>query len=143
VEAREAFRDAQPDFDTTTLVFIDEAGVNAGVNRLYGWSLAGTQAVIEAKTRGRRLNVVAAIALDGSRAMMQYEGGMNEQLFLTFIGQHLGPSLNTGDVVVLDGLNIHKMVSVREAIESFGGWLPLHRARYSSSELMWQEGPAS
>lgn len=110
------------------------------MNRLYGWSLAGTQAVIQAKGRGKRLNVVAAIALEGSRAMMQYEGAMNEEQFLTFIEDHLGPSLHVGDVVVLDGLNIHKMASVREAIESFGGSvliLPAYSPELNPIEHAW------
>lgn len=138
--ARESFRGAQPDLDTAKLVFVDEAGVHIGMNRLYGWSPAGTQAVIQAKSRGKRLNVVAAIALDGSRAMMQYEGAMNAERFLMFIADYLGPSLYLGDVVILDGLNIHKMDTVREAIESFGGSvliLPAYSPELNPIEHAW------
>jgi transposase len=140
VANREHFRAEQWTLDTPKLVFIDESGVHIGMNRQYGWSPAGTQAVIEAKTRGKRLNVVAAIAVDGSRAMMQYEGAMNEERFLEFISEHLASSLNTGDIVVMDGLTIHKMASVREAIESLGCSvliLPAYSPEFNPIEHTW------
>ncbi|MFT4626933.1 MAG: transposase [Myxococcota bacterium] len=138
--AREAFIDGQGALDAAKLVFVDESGVITGMNRLYGWAPSGATPMITRSTRGKRLNIVGAIAHDGPRRMMTYEGSMNEARFLAYISAHLGPSLKKGDVVVLDGFSVHKMKSVAVAIATYGASvliLPPYSPELNPIEHTW------
>ena len=46
------------------------------------------------------------------------DGPMNGNAFLAYVEQILAPSLQPGDIVVLDNLSAHKVPRVREAIEA-------------------------
>lgn len=48
---------------------------------------------------------------------------MNGNVFLAYVAQVLSPTLQTGDVVVMDNLPAHKAAGVREAIERAGAKL--------------------
>ena len=126
--------------DAARLIFIDEAGFIVGMNRLYGWAPIGEQAVIRAQTRGRRLSVVGAMALDGPRAMMSYAGTLDTVRMLEFVADHLGPTIKAGDIVVMDGLSVHKTAEVRAAIESHGASvliLPPYSPDLNPIEHLW------
>ena len=51
------------------------------------------------------------------------DGPMNGNTFLAYVEQILVPSLNPGDIVVLDNLGAHKVPGVCEAIEAAGATL--------------------
>lgn len=123
-----------------SLVFVDEFGVQPGMNRLYGWSACGRPPVITRQVRARRLNAVGAMSSDGPRAFMSYTGSMDETRMLEFVRDHLGPTLKQGDMVVLDGLRVHTMDSVQQAIESFGATvlvLPPYSPELNPIEMVW------
>ncbi|HEY5234266.1 MAG TPA: transposase [Verrucomicrobiae bacterium] len=48
---------------------------------------------------------------------------MDGELFLAWVRQGLGPTLQPGDLVIMDNLATHKAAGVREAIESVGARL--------------------
>lgn len=94
------------------------------------------------RNRGVVLTVVGAIALDGVRAMMAYEGGTSGEAFLRFAREALAPSLHPGDVVVLDNLGAHRAVGVREVIEDAGArilYLPPYHPELNPIELAWSK----
>ena len=66
---------------------------------------------------------VAALGAGGMTAPMVIDGAMNGDLFIAYVEQILVPSLQPGDVVVMDNLSAHKRARVREAIEQAGGML--------------------
>ncbi len=110
------------------------------MNRLYGWSPVGEQAIITRSTNGKRLSFVGAMAMDGTRALMTYEGTMKTPVMLEFTEKHLVPSLNVGDFVVMDGLNIHKNQEVRALIEKAGAKvviLPAYSPELNPIEHLW------
>ncbi len=122
------------------LVFVDETAARCCMNRLYGWALSGTTPVIKHNAHGKRISIVGAIAVDGLRAHMTYTGSMNGDRMVEFVNEHLGPSLQPGDIVVMDGLRVHRMVKVREAIESFGATsliLPPYSPELNPIEHAW------
>jgi transposase len=126
--------------DTNRLVFLDKSGVNRGMNRLYGWSPVGEQVIIIRSTRGKRLSFVGAMAVDGPRTLMTYAGTMNTAVMLEFTETHLAPTLRSGDVVVMDGRNIHKNQTVRELIEKAGARvviLPAYSPELNPIECLW------
>ena len=73
---------------------------------------------------------VCGLRHDGLVAPMVLDGAMNGAAFLAYVGQVLAPTLSPGDVVVLDNLPVHKVASVREAVEARGASL-LYLPAYS------------
>ncbi|NRP75242.1 hypothetical protein ILFOPFJJ_06165 [Ensifer psoraleae] len=64
-----------------------------------------------------------ALRLTGMTAPFVYDGAMNGNVFLAYVEQVLSPTLQIGDVVVMDNLPAHKAAGVREAIERAGAKL--------------------
>lgn len=126
--------------DTSRLIFIDETAAWCHMPMLYGWSKLGEQAVMMGKRRGKRLSMVGAIAVDGLRGHMVYEGTMTSPTMVEFVRTVLGPNLRDGDTLVLDGASPHKTAAVREAAESFGAKiliLPPYSPELNPIEHAW------
>lgn len=137
---RQTFVEEQPELPAAKLVFVDETATHCNMFRLYGWSPSGQQAVMKGSKHGKRLSMVGAIALDGSRGHMLYEGTLNGERMVEYVNEHLGPNLREGDIVVMDGLRVHKMDIVTEAIESFGARpliLPPYSPELNPIEHAW------
>lgn len=64
-----------------------------------------------------------ALRLTGMTAPFVYDGAMNGSVFLAYIEQVLLPTLQPGDIVVMDNLPAHKAAGVRDAIERVGARL--------------------
>lgn len=123
---RQAWRDLQPHLDPDKLVFIDETGASTKMARLYGRS-----------KRGRRCRApiphghwstttfTAGLRRTALTAPMTLDGPMNGAAFRAYVEQVLAPTLNAGDVVVMDNLPAHKGPAVRAAIEARGARLLL------------------
>src|SRR5204863_1122884 len=85
--------------------------------------------------RGRRLvayaphghwkttTFVVALRCEGPSAPMVLDGAMNGKAFLAYVQQILVPTLQVGDLVVMDNLSSHKAAGVRQAIEQTGARL--------------------
>jgi len=110
---------------------------------LYSRARVGERAVGKApRNHGTNLTVVGAIALDGVRCLMAYEGGTTKHAFLHFVRQALVPSLRRGDVVVMDNLSSHYCEGVREAIEGAGAtlmYLPPYSPELNPIEHTWSK----
>ena len=64
-----------------------------------------------------------ALRLGGMTAPFVYDGAMNGTVFLAYVEQVLVPTLEPGDIVVMDKLPENKPAGVREAIERAGATL--------------------
>lgn len=140
IEARAAFVQGQITLDPGKLVFLDEAGVDIAMSREYGWAPAGLTPVIERPARGRRISLIGAIALDGSRGLRRVEGYVTGDEFITFLREDLGPNLRPGDIVVMDGPSIHKVAGVAEALAERGAralYLPPYSPEFNPIEMAW------
>jgi transposase len=117
------------------------------MTRLYSRALVNRRAVGKApRNQGKNLTVVGAIALDGVRCLMAYEGGTTREAFLRFVNDALVPSLHRGDIVVMDNLGAHYSVGVREAIEAAGAtvfYLPPYSPELNPIEHTWSKLKAS
>lgn len=94
--------------------------------------------------KGKHINltVVGAIALDGVRAMMAYEGGTTREAFLRFVQDALVPSLRYGDVIVMDNLRAHYTDGVQQRIEAVGAtvlYLPPYSPELNPIEQAWSK----
>jgi transposase len=65
----------------------------------------------------------AGLRLTGLAAPFVLDGPMDGAAFLAYVRKVLAPSLNPGDIVILDNLSAHKVKGVREAIERAGAHL--------------------
>jgi transposase len=67
--------------------------------------------------------VVAGLRVDGLTATAVFDGPIDNPTFLAYVEQVLVPTLQPGDVVVLDNLAMHKQPEVHAAIERVGARL--------------------
>jgi transposase len=98
-------------------VFVDETGAATNMARRYG-----------RRRRGRRLRCgvphghykaitfVCGLRLRGVVAPKAYDRAMNAETFEAWLEHHLLPTLEEGDIIVLDNLNVHKSPRVAEIL---------------------------
>ena len=106
------------------LVFLDETGTTTKMTRLRGRALKGKRLRASApfghwKTEtfiaGLRHNELVAPFIIGQ--------AMNRRIFDAYIETQLAPTLEPGDVVILDNLAAHKSPAAEKAIRAKGAWM--------------------
>ncbi len=86
--------------------------------------------------------MLGALSLQGLTALMAVQGGTSKDVFLSFIEDHLAPTLHVGDVVVMDNLGAHHATGVRAAIEAVGAsvlYMPAYSPDLNPIELCWSK----
>ena len=107
--------------DPRRLVFVDEMGVHTSLAPLYGYSAKGERVRLSVpRNRGKNTTLLAAITLDGMGETMAVEGSTDQEVFDAYVEHVLAPTLEAGQVVILDNLSAHKPARVRELIECRG-----------------------
>ncbi len=137
--ARDRWRIGQPLRDARQYVFLDESGVTTDLLRRYGRSPRGTRLHDHTPcSHWQTHTVVATLRCDGLTAPAVFDGPIDNPTFLAYIEQVLVPTLQPGDVVVLDNLAVHKQAEVRHAIEQAGAqlrFLPPYSPDFNPIEL--------
>ena len=72
------------------------------------------------RNRGKNTTLIAALSLEGMGAALILEGSANTTAFEMYIEQLLAPTLQAGQIVIMDNLQAHKSARVRLAIEAKG-----------------------
>jgi transposase len=76
------------------------------------------------RNRGKNTTLIAAITLEGAMGeSMTIEGATDALAFEAYVEHFLAPSLEEGQVVVLDGLGAHRTEKVRELVAARGAQL--------------------
>lgn len=123
--------------------FIDESGVNIAITPLYGRAPRGQRVVGSVpQNYGSNLTMIGALSTGGLSAMMTVEGATDGDVFRAWTGQVLCPTLERGDIVVMDNLGAHKVSGIREAIEGRGAeliYLPPYSPDLSPIERCWSK----
>jgi len=121
IERRTAWSELQPDLDPAKLVFLDETGASTKMARLRGRSPRGARCRASVPHgHWKTTTLVAGLRLDGITAPGVIDGAMDGELFATYAEHFLAPTLNEGDIVILDNLPAHKVAGARAAIEAAG-----------------------
>jgi len=110
--------------DPTRLVFIDETWTKTNMAPLRGWAPRGQR--IKAKVphgRWQTMTFMAALRHDRITAPWFIEGPINGEAFLLYIEKVLVPTLQHGDIVIMDNLGSHRAHAVRRAIRAAGARL--------------------
>jgi transposase len=97
-------------------------GVHTSLAPLYGYSPRGERVRQKVpRNRGTNTTLLASMSLLGGMGeTMAVEGSTNREVFETYVEHALAPTLETGQVVILDNLSAHKPTRVRELIEERG-----------------------
>jgi transposase len=104
-------------------VFIDESGFHTSMTRLRARAPRGERAYGKIpRNRGKNQTLIAAITLQGGmgEAALAIEGSTDAELFEAYVEELLAPTLEAGQVVVLDKLGAHRTERVKELIEARG-----------------------
>ena len=95
--------------DPARLVFIDESGAKTNMTRPRGRAPRGERLHAAAPCgRWESTTMISSIRLDGSTACMTVGGATNTEIFQAYVAEILLPTLEDGDIVVMDNLSAHK-----------------------------------
>jgi transposase len=105
------------------LVFIDETAVTTKLTRLRGRSLRGERLPGDAPF-GHWIaqTFIAGLRCDCLTAPWILDGAMDRTAFDTYVETQLAPTLQPGDVVILDNLPVHKSARAAEILKAKGAW---------------------
>jgi len=122
--ARLAWSEAQPAMDLEKLVFIDETWTSTNLTRCYGRAPKGQRCIASAPLGDwQTTTFVAGLRHHQLTAPMVSDGPMDGEMFLAWVLQFLCPTLQPGDIVILDNLSSHKVAGVKEAVAAVGATL--------------------
>jgi transposase len=92
--------------------------------------------------RWQTTTMISSIRLDGSTACMTIAGPTDTEVFRSYIEKVLGPTLRSGDIVVMDNLAPHKSDPTLELITQTGAqvlFLPAYSPDLNPIEKMWSK----
>ena len=107
--------------DSKQLVFVDEMGANISLSSLRAWSKRGERAHCSVpRNRGPNTTLLTSMSAEGVGPSLAVEGTTTRPVFETYVEKVLLPSLQRGQIVVMDNLTAHKGDRISELIESAG-----------------------
>jgi transposase len=125
------------------LIFIDEAGVNLALTRLFARSPKGERAYGKRpQKRGENVSMIGALSLAGVVTQISLIGATDGLTFEAFISQKLVPKLWAGACVVMDNCSIHRGEEIKALIEQVGArliYLPPYSPDFSPIENCWSK----
>lgn len=140
---RAAFKQWMQAVDPRRVVVVDESGLVRGMRLAYGYSERGQRLYDTAPlSKGKRLNLVGWMRLDGSGAVATHVGTVNGPIFRGFVFHQLVPHLRHGDIVVWDNARIHEVEGLHGAIRRQGAAvkaLPPYSPDFNPIELLWSK----
>ena len=126
-QAREAWKaERQPKMRTEPhrLVFIDETGTNTKMTRARGRCDRGERLRSKAPFgHWKTQTFVAGLRCGALTAPWVIDAPMDRAIFDTYVRTQLVPTLEKGDIVILDNLPAHKSPAAEQAIRERGAWL--------------------
>lgn len=137
-EQRADWREHRKQWEAKQLVVVDECGSNVALTPLYARAPKGQRATDSVpRNRGKNTTLIASLTLQGMGASMIIEGAANGAAFEAYVEHILAPSLQKGQIVVMDNLRVHKSARVRQLIEEKGcqlRFLPAYSPDFSPIE---------
>src|SRR6185369_7513531 len=141
--ARAAWIAQQPRLAGARLIFLDETWATTNMARSHGRAARGERLVASVPYgHWHTTTFLCGLRQDGLVAPLVLDGAINGAAFLTYVEQMLAPSLQAGDIVVLDNLSSHKIAGVRETIEARGAavlYLPPYSPDLNPIELVFSK----
>lgn len=105
------------------MVFIDETATTTKMTRLRGRAQRGQRLSSRAPFgHWGTQTFIAALRCDGLTAPWIINRPMNRKIFETYVETQLAPTLQPGDVVILDNLSSHKSEKAAAILKERGAW---------------------
>jgi transposase len=106
------------------LVFVDETGTTTKMTRLRGRCPKGQRLKAKAPWgHWKTQTFIAGLRCHGLTAPFVVDQPMNRRIFEAYVETQLAPTLNKGDIVILDNLAAHKSQRAEQAIKARGAWI--------------------
>lgn len=125
------------------LVFLDESGVNIDMTRRYGRAIGKARAVDKSpENTPRNTTILSSVRLNGKTAYTTYLGGTTGDIFVDYLENILIPTLEKGDIVIMDNMRSHHVKKVAEVLEKSEMkllYLPPYSPDFNPIEKMWSK----
>ena len=135
---RVVFQDFAGTLLVRRVIVVDESSTHIGMIAQYARAPRGKRAYDSTlRNYGHNLTLIAGWRLTGMEAPMVIEGAVNTAVFEAYVRDVLCPTLQAGDVVIMDNLSSHKASVITALIESCGAcivWLPKYSPDFSPIE---------
>jgi len=113
------------------------------MTRLYGRAFGGERVHdYVPDVRFERYSILSTIAVNGDMIPLIFSGTLNGELFKKYISQFVVPKLKPYDILMLDGLSVHKVKGIAEMVEAVGAnvvYLPPYSPDLNPIETVWSE----
>jgi len=107
--------------DPERLVFVDEMGTNTSLSPIYAYSPKGERAYSSVpRNRGPNTTLLSSMTVAGMGPSLVVVGATTKVVFEAYVERVLAPSLESGQIVVLDNLAAHKSERVTELVQARG-----------------------
>jgi transposase len=120
------------------LVFVDECGTHTSLSPIYGYAPKGERLRLSVpRKRGRNTTLLSSMTLRGMGTSLAVEGTTTARVFETYVEKLLAPSLEEGQIVIMDNLGAHRPKRIGELIEEKGCellYLPSYSPDYNPIE---------
>jgi transposase len=102
-------------------VIVDESGYNLNMTSLYARAPHGERAYAQVpRNTPANTTLIAALTTDGMRAPMLVTGATDHHVVEAYVEQVLVPTLQPGQVVLLDNLSAHKHARLEPLLAARG-----------------------
>ena len=129
--------------DFSRVIFLDETGALTNLARTHGRSDSGVRCVGSVpQGHWKVLTAVATVRLAGLKAPFTIDCPVDGEIFQVYVEQVLVPTLQKGDVVVMDNLSAHKSPRIKKLIDSTGArvlYLPPYSPDLNPIEMVWSK----
>ena len=130
-------------WSASDLVFLDECGINTTLHRRYARAPQGQRAEgVVPRNWKENTTVIGALCPTGVQAVMTLAGALDRLAFEVFVEQVLVPTLQPGQIVIMDNLSAHKSAQARQLVEAAGcrwEFLPSYSPDFNPIEQLWSK----
>ena len=122
-------------------MYLDESGMDSRDEYDYGWNEKGERFhALKSGRREGRVNMIAALCNQNLIAPFTVEGACNRTVFETWLETCLLPTLEPGQVLVMDNATFHKGGRIQQLIQEAGCellYLPPYSPDLNLIEKCW------
>ena len=96
------------------LLFVDECGAHTSLAPIYGYAPRGERLHLSVpRSRGKNTTLLSSMTIEGMGPSLTIEGATTSRIFETYVEKVLVPSLEPGQIVVMDNLSAHRPKRIR------------------------------
>lgn len=119
--ARVVFRDVLSTLNAKQVVVIDESSTHLHMSPRYARALQGQRAFVHhPRNYGQNISLLASLRLTGMGPALVVPGSVNRQVMEVYVNEVLLPTLQQGDIVILDNLPAHHASQLEASLQTKG-----------------------